>query len=410
VTIDSLTEELDRVAKLPGIANLWVPPIRNRIDMISTGVKSPVGIKVSGNDLADIDSVAVAIQEAARNVPGVSSALAENLGQGRYIEIDIDRARAARFGLTMADAQLFVSSAVGGMEVSETVEGIARYPINVRYPQSFRDSVYALQNLPILTEMGSIITLSEIATVSIKRGPSMLKSVDGRPTVWVYLDVRGRDIQGVVDDLKQRIDSEVAPKAGVSVAFTGQYEAMERANKRLKLLIPVTLLIILILLYSEFKSFVDTFMIMFSLPFALAGGIFFMYINDYALSVASGVGFIALAGLAAEFGVVMLIYLRESTRQRMDLSDPATITKEKIDDAIHSGAVLRVRPKAMTVGTIVISLIPIFWSDGSGSEVMKRISAPLFGGMVTAFMLSMFILPAAWKLKLDFIRRFGKKA
>jgi Cu(I)/Ag(I) efflux system membrane protein CusA/SilA len=409
VTEESLTEELNKLTSLPGIANLFVPPIRNRIDMISTGVKSPVGIKVSGNDISLIDSLGIKIQDAAKKVRGVSSAISENLGQGRYIEIDIDREKAARFGLSIKDAQVFVTSAIGGMEIAETVEGIARYPINIRYPQSFRDSLYSLKMLPILSQNGSIITLSEIATLKIARGPSMLKSVDGRPTVWVYLDIRGRDIKGVVNDLRAQIDKDIVIPPGVSVTFTGQYEAMERANERLKLLIPVTLLIIMVLLYSEFKSFFDTFMIMCSLPFALVGGIIFMYLNNYALSVASGVGFIALAGLSAEFGVVMLLYLRDSTNNLMNLENPETITPEKIDEAIHKGAVLRVRPKAMTVGTIVASLIPIFFSDGAGSEVMKRISAPLFGGMLSAFTLSMFILPAAWKLKLRLIKAWGEK-
>jgi Cu(I)/Ag(I) efflux system membrane protein CusA/SilA len=335
--------------------------------------------------------------------------LAENLGQGRYIEIDIYREKAARFGLTISDAQLFVSQAIGGMSISETVEGVARYPINIRYPQSFRDSPHALKRLPILTDMGALITLGEIARISVRKGPSMLKSENGRPTVYVYLDIRDRDIQGIADDLREKIGRDLKVPGGVSVTLTGQYEAMERAKARLKLMIPLTLIIILALLYSEFKNFTDTLMIMGSLPFALAGGVFFMYLNDYALSVASGVGFIALSGLAAEFGVVMLLYLRESTNQTLDLKNPSSITKEKIDEVIFAGAVLRVRPKAMTVGTIVISLIPIFWSDGSGSEVMKRISAPLFGGMVTAFTLSMFILPAAWKLKLYFLRCLSLK-
>jgi Cu(I)/Ag(I) efflux system membrane protein CusA/SilA len=410
MTLDKLEEELDRATKLPGIANLWVPPIRNRIDMISTGVKSPLGVRVSGSDPLEIDRVAREIQEAAKTVPGVSSALAENLAQGRYVEIEIDRDLAARYGVTLKEAQGFVSFAVGGMEVGETVEGLARYPINVRYPLSYRDSPEALRRLPMLTESGLSLTLSEIAEVRVKKGPSMLKSVDGRPSAWVYLDIRGRDIQGVVDDLRAMMDQGLAKSPGVSVSFTGQYEAMERATQRLRLLIPVTLIIIFMLLYAEFRSFLDASLIMLSLPFALVGGVYFMYVSGYALSVAAGVGFIALAGLAAEFGVVMLMYLRDATKERMDLKDPSTITREKINEAIHHGATLRVRPKAMTVGTIVISLIPIFWSDGSGSEVMKRISAPLFGGMVSAFTLSMFILPAAWKLKLELIGRFGRKA
>ncbi|MDR3154834.1 MAG: CusA/CzcA family heavy metal efflux RND transporter [Deltaproteobacteria bacterium] len=410
MTAERIVEELDRTVRLPGLANLWVPPIRNRIDMISTGVKSPLGVKVSAARAEDLDSAAVAVQEAARSVPGVASALAETQGQGRYVEIRLDRERAARYGLTPAAAQLYVSSAVGGMAVGETVEGTARYPVNIRYPQSYRDSLESLRSLPMLTPQGQEITLSDIADVAVSKGPSMLKSEQGRPAAWVYLDVRGRDIAGVASDLRAAIDEGAPLPPGVSADLTGQYESMERANRRLKVMIPVTLLIILVLLYWEFRAWTETLFIMFSLPFALAGGLWFMHLAGYSLSVASGVGFIALAGLAAEFGVIMLIYLREAVRERPAFADPASVTPALVDEAIHAGAVLRVRPKAMTVGTVVISLIPIFWSDGIGSEVMKRISAPLFGGMVTAFTLSMFILPAAWKIKLDLLRRRGLKA
>jgi Cu(I)/Ag(I) efflux system membrane protein CusA/SilA len=293
------------------------------------------------------------------------------------------------------------------MAIGETVEGTARYPINIRYPQSYRDSLDSLRSLPVLTPAGNEITLSDIADIDTASGASMLKSEQGRPAVWVYLDIRGRDIKGVVDDLKASLAATGLPP-GVSVAFTGQYEMMERANRRLAVMIPVALLIILALLYSEFRAWTETLLIMFSLPFATAGGLWFMHLAGYSLSVASGVGFIALAGLAAEFGVIMLIYLREAVKARPEFGDPGKITPALIDGAIHAGAVLRVRPKAMTVGTVVVSLIPIFWSDGAGSEVMKRISAPLFGGMVTAFTLSMFILPAAWKLKLEYMAGAGK--
>jgi Cu(I)/Ag(I) efflux system membrane protein CusA/SilA len=410
MTGERIVEELDRAVRLPGLANLWVPPIRNRIDMISTGVKSPVGVRVSGPRPEDLDAAAFEVQEAARRVRGVSSALAESRGRGRYVEIRLDRERAARFGLTVAAAQMFVSSAIGGMQVGETVEGTARYPINVRYPQAYRDSLESLRSLPILTPAGNEITLGDIAEVDAALGASMLKSEQGRPAVWVYLDVRGRDIQGVVEDLRREIDASADLPAGVSLAFTGQYEMMERANRRLRVMIPVTLAIIALLLYSEFRAWTETLMIMLSLPFALAGGLWFMHLAGYSLSVAAGVGFIALAGLAAEFGIVMLIYLREAVRERSAFGDPAGVTPDLIDEAIHAGAVLRVRPKAMTVGTVLASLVPVLWSDGAGSEVMKRIAAPLFGGMVTAFCLSMFILPAAWKIKLRVAARRGRKA
>ncbi|MDR1109634.1 MAG: efflux RND transporter permease subunit [Deltaproteobacteria bacterium] len=398
--MEGIIEELDRTVRLPGLANLWVPPIRNRIDMISTGVKSPIGIKVSGDNLAEIDRVAQEVQNVARTVPGVTSALAETLTGGRYIDVDIDRERAARFGMSVADVQLFVSSAVGGEMIGETVEGIARYPINVRYPQMYRDGQEALSNLPILSPAGQEITLGEVARVSVSTGPSMLKSEQGRPTVWIYLDTRGRDMVSVVKDLEQAFLMRIERPAGVSLSFTGQYEMLERATARLKLMIPATLVIIFILLYSEFKSLSDAAMIMASLPFSLVGGLWFMHLKGYALSVASGVGFIALAGLAAEFGVIMLIYLRQAALETPEFGRPESITEEAVDRSIHAGATLRVRPKAMTVGTVVVSLIPIFWSAGTGSEVMRRISAPLFGGMITAFTLSMFIIPTAYKLRL----------
>jgi Cu(I)/Ag(I) efflux system membrane protein CusA/SilA len=403
--MEGIIEELDRVVRMPGVANLWVPPIRNRIDMISTGVKSPIGIKVSGDNLVEIDQVAQQVQNVSKTVPGVTSALAETLTGGRYIDISIDRLAAARYDMTIADVQLFVSGAVGGEMIGETVEGVARYPINLRYPQWLRDSPAALRSLPILTPAGQEITLGDLAQISVSTGPSMLKSEQGRPTVWIYLDTRGRDMVSVVEDLQKAFAAEVQRPPGVSLTFTGQYESLQRATARLKLMIPATLIIIFILLFLEFKSVADSVMIMASLPFSLVGGLWFMYLQGYALSVASGVGFIALAGLAAEFGVIMLIYLRQAARETPELNgqygdNSGLITEEVINRSIHAGATLRVRPKAMTVGTVVVSLIPIFWSAGTGSEVMRRISAPLFGGMVTAFTLSMFIIPAAYKLRL----------
>ncbi|MDR0548775.1 MAG: efflux RND transporter permease subunit [Deltaproteobacteria bacterium] len=398
-TMDDIVAELDAVVRLPGLANLWVPPIRNRIDMISTGVKSPIGLKVSGQDLALIDQTAQVIQELAKSVKGVTSVLAERPTGGRYLEINVNREKAARYGLAVTDVQQYVSLAVGGSMVGETVEGLARYPINLRYPQRYRDSLDSLISLPLVTPNGQLVTLGQVAEVKVATGPSMLKTENGRPTVWIYLDARGRDLASVVTDLKTAIRAQVSLPEGVSVAFSGQYELYERANARLKLMVPATLIIIFILLFWEFKNFIDASMIMLSLPFSLVGGIWLMYLNGYAVSVASGVGFIALAGLAAEFGVIMIIYLRQAAQDRPALANPKTITKEAIDEAIEAGATLRVRPKAMTVGTVVASLIPIFWSEGAGSEVMKRISAPLFGGMITAFTLSMFIIPAAYKLR-----------
>lgn len=401
MTIDKIIEELDAAVRLPGVANLWVPPIRNRIDMISTGVKSPIGIKVSGPSTAQIDKTAVAVQNAAKTVPGVVSALAESLTGGRYIDVDIKREQAARYGMNIADIQLFISSAIGGEMIGDTVEGVARYPINLRYPQMYRDSIASLQSMPILTRSGQQITLGDVADIKVISGPTMLKSEQGRLASWVYIDARGRDMVSVVHDLDKAIREQVELPSGVSFSFTGQFEMLERANARLLLMVPVTLMIIFLLLYLEFKSISESLLIMLCLPFSLVGGVWFMYLKGYAMSVATGVGFIALAGLAAEFGVVMLIYLKHAVQERPALASPATATMALIDEAIHQGAVLRVRPKAMTVVTTVAGLLPIFWTSGTGSEVMTRIAAPMFGGMISAATLSMFILPAAYKLMLS---------
>ncbi|PHI30606.1 CusA/CzcA family heavy metal efflux RND transporter [Budvicia aquatica] len=398
MTIEKIIEELDQTVRLPGLANLWVPPIRNRIDMLSTGVKSPIGIKVSGTDLADIDITAQQIEEVAKQVPGVVSALAERLVGGRYIDVDIKREQAARYNMTIEDVQLFVSSAIGGAMIGETVEGIARYPINIRYPQSYRNSPQSLRELPILTPMKQQITLGDVADINVVAGPPMLKTENARPASWIYIDARGRDMVSVVNDLRDAIHQQVQLKPGTSVSFTGQFELLERANQKLKLMVPATLMIIFILLYIAFKRLDEALLIIASIPFALTGGIWFLYALGFNFSVATGTGFIALAGLAAEFGVVMLMYLRHAIEEHPELSKPETFSEQKLDDALYHGAVLRVRPKAMTVAVIIAGLLPILWGTGAGSEVMSRIAAPMIGGMITAPLLSMFIIPAAYKL------------
>ncbi len=398
MTIEKIIEELDQTVRLPGLANLWVPPIRNRIDMLSTGVKSPIGIKVSGTDLADIDITAQQIEEVAKQVPGVVSALAERLVGGRYIDVDIKREQAARYNMTIEDVQLFVSSAIGGAMIGETVEGIARYPINIRYPQSYRNSPQSLRELPILTPMKQQITLGDVADINVVAGPPMLKTENARPASWIYIDARGRDMVSLVNDLRDAIHQQVQLKPGTSVSFTGQFELLERANQKLKLMVPATLMIIFILLYIAFKRLDEALLIIASIPFALTGGIWFLYALGFNFSVATGTGFIALAGLAAEFGVVMLMYLRHAIEEHPELSKPETFSEQKLDDALYHGAVLRVRPKAMTVAVIIAGLLPILWGTGAGSEVMSRIAAPMIGGMITAPLLSMFIIPAAYKL------------
>lgn len=395
MTPKKLVEELDRVVRVPGLTNLWVPPIRNRLDMLATGIKSPIGVKVNGGDLAAIDSVAQAIERVAKGVPGVSSALAERLTGGRYIDVDIDRAAAARYGLNIADVQAIVAGAIGGENVGETIEGRARFPINVRYPRAWRDSLSALQQLPIYTPQGSQITLGTVATVRISEGPPMLKSENARPSGWVYIDVRDRDLASVVRDLRQAISEQVHLQPGMSVNYSGQFEYLERANARLKLVVPATLLIIFVLLYLTFSRFDEALLIMATLPFALTGGVWFLYLLGFNLSVATGVGFIALAGVSAEFGVIMLLYLKNAWAERQQAGEGS---EQGLVTAIREGAVQRVRPKAMTVAVIIAGLLPILLGGGTGSEIMSRIAAPMVGGMLTAPLLSLFVIPAAYRV------------
>jgi Cu(I)/Ag(I) efflux system membrane protein CusA/SilA len=393
MTPEKLVAELDARVKVPGLANVWVPPIRNRIDMLATGIKSPIGVKVSGPDLARLDAIAAKIEQVAKGVPGVSSALAERLTGGRYVDVDIDRAAAARFGLNIADVQAIVSGAIGGETIGQTVEGLARYPISVRYPRELRDSLEGLRTLPILTPSGQQVTLGTVAAISIEDGPPMLKTENGRPSTWVYVDVRDRDLASVVSELRAAVSAQVRIEPGISIAYAGQFEYLQRATERLKLVVPATLLIIFFLLYLTFSRLDEAALIMGTLPFALVGGIWTLYLLGYHQSVATGVGFIALAGVSAEFGVVMLIYLKGALAERGP--DPSS---EVVGQAVREGALLRVRPKAMTVAVIVAGLLPILLGHGAGSEVMSRIAAPMIGGMLTAPLLSMFILPAAYLL------------
>ncbi len=393
MTPERLVEELDRVVAVPGLTNVWVPPIRNRIDMLATGVKSPIGVKVSGANLGQLDRVAQEIARVAKTVPGVSSALAERLTGGRYLDVSIDRVAAGRYGLNIDDVQALVSGAIGGQTIGETVEGLARYPISVRYPRELRGDLDALRALPILTPSLQQITLGAVAQVTISEGPPMLKSENGRPITLVYVDVRGRDLSSVVADLRRAVAQDVKPVAGVDISYSGQFEYLQRAVDRLKIVVPATLLIIFVLLYLTFRRFDEAALIMGALPFALTGGFWALYLLGFNQSVATGVGFIALAGVSAEFGVVMLIYLKQALAERRGRLDDAGLVA-----AIREGALLRVRPKAMTVAVILAGLFPILVGHGAGSEVMSRIAAPMIGGMLSAPLLSMFVVPAAYLL------------
>ena len=395
LTQDKLVDELDRIVKVPGLANIWVPPIRNRIDMLATGIKSPVGVKVAGTDLTTIDRVTGEIEKVLKDVPGVSSALAERLTGGRYVDVTINRDAAARYGMNIADVQAIITAAVGGDNIGETVEGLQRFPINMRYPREIRDSLDKLRKLPVVSERGARLVLSDVADIRITDGPPMLRSENARLSGWVYVDIRGRDLKSAVQDMQRVVGEKVQLPPGYSISWSGQFEFLERATAKLKVVVPFTLLIIFVLLYLTFNRFDEALLIMAALPFALVGGIWLLYLLGYNLSVAGAVGFIALAGVAAEFGVIMLLYLKQAWDAR--IADGKTSNADLLD-AIREGAVLRVRPKAMTVAVILAGLFPIMWGEGTGSEVMQRIAAPMVGGMITAPLLSMFVIPAAYLL------------
>ncbi|MBP0593770.1 efflux RND transporter permease subunit [Paraburkholderia sp. LEh10] len=396
MTPEKLVDELDRTVKVPGLSNVWVPPIRNRIDMLSTGIKTPVGVKISGPDLTQIDRIATQVEAAVKGVPSVTSALAERLNGGRYIDVDIDRLAAARYGLSVADIQAVVSSAVGGENVGEVIAGRERFPINIRYPREVRDSLEKLRQLPVVTERGAQVQLGDVAHIAINDGPPSIRSENARLSGFVYVDIRNTDLQSAVKAMQHAVAEKVTLPPGYSIAWSGQFEYLERAAAKLRTVIPVTLVVIFVLLFLTFSSAADALLLMSTVPFALVGGFWLIWILGHAVSVATSVGFIALAGVAAEFGVVMLLYLKGALNRRLENGEP--FTEALLLDAIREGAVLRVRPKAMTVAVVLAGLIPIMIGHGAGSEVMQRIAAPMVGGMVTAPLLSMFVIPAAWLL------------
>ncbi|HEX3950058.1 MAG TPA: efflux RND transporter permease subunit [Steroidobacteraceae bacterium] len=396
ITQDQLIDKMNSALQIPGLSNLWVQPIRNRIDMLSTGIKSPVGIKIAGPDLKIIDKIGSEIEATVRAVPGTRSAYAERVQSGRYIEVRIDRDRAARFGLTLTDVQQVVALAIGGENVGETVEGLERFPINIRYPRELRDSIEKVTVLPIVTDTGATTTLGAVADLVVTDGPPQIRSENARLNGWVYVDITGRDLGRYVHQAQRLVAERVALPPGYSITWSGQFEYLERAAKKLTLVVPVTLAIIFVLLYLTFRSLTEAGLIMVTLPFALVGGLWLLFLLGYNLSIASAIGFIALAGVSAEFGVVMLIYLDHAIAKHRTASRFNTETD--LIEAIGEGAVLRVRPKAMTVTVIIAGLLPIMLGGGTGSEVMRRIAAPMVGGMITAPVLSMLVLPAAYLL------------
>ncbi|MEN8174515.1 MAG: efflux RND transporter permease subunit [Pseudomonadota bacterium] len=400
VGLDELIAELEATVDFPGVTNAWVMPIKTRIDMLATGIKTPVGIKVAGPDLAEIERIGRDIERAVLTVPGTASAYSERVAGGRYVEIRPDRLAAARVGLNISDINQVIAAAVGGINITQTVEGLERYPVNLRFPREERDSVEKLRELPLVTPSGAQVALSQVAEVEIVDGPPMLKSENARINGWTFVDIRGVDLGSYVAEARRVVQEQVPLPAGYSITWSGQYEYLLRAQERLSQVVPLTLAIIFVLLYLTFRNTTEALIVMASLPFALVGGFWLIFLLGYNMSVAVAVGFIALAGVAAEFGVVMLVYLdnclRDCTRQHV-------LTMPALHNAIMEGAVMRVRPKAMTVAVIVAGLIPIFVGTGTGSEVMSRIAAPMIGGMITAPLLSLFVIPAVyllWKRRL----------
>ena len=396
MTMEKLKAELNRAVHVPGLTNLFVPPIRNRIDMLATGIKSPIGIKVLGSDPSGLQQVADRIEAVARGVPGVASAVAERSASGRYVDVRVRREDAARYGLTQAQVQSTIATVVGGDPIGQTVEGRERYPIVLRYPRVERDSVAALRQLPLVSASGAQVTLAQVADIRVTAGPPMLKSENGSLATYVYIDTAGRDLGSVVADLQRAVAKQVVLPPGTTLAWSGQFEYLARAMARLVWVVPAALAIIFGLIYVVFRRVSEALVIMASVPLALVGGLWLIWAMGHAVSVATIIGFIALGGVAAEFGVVMLLYLRHAWDRTLQAHPNAGVTE--LDDAIREGAVQRVRPKAMTVAVILAGLLPILLGHGAGSEVMQRIAAPMVGGMLTAPLLSMLVLPAAFRL------------
>lgn len=402
MTMDKIKAELDRLVDVPSLTNVWIMPIKNRIDMLATGIKTPVGIKVAGPDLSVIAKVGEELEKVVRDVPGTASVYAERVTGGRFIDIDIDRMRAARFGLNIADVQDIVRTAVGGMKVTESVEGLERYPVNIRYPREFRDSLQSLRSLPIVTPGGAQIPLGKVATIKVSDGPGLIRSENARLNGWIYVDITGRDIGSYVADAKKAVAEKIELPAGYSLAWSGQFEYMQRAQQKLSVVVPVTLVIILLLLYINFRNMTAVLIIMGTLPLSLVGSMWFLYLLGYNLSVAVGVGFIALAGVAVEIGVLMIVYLNQALGRKAEEveAEGRELNLEDLRAAIVNGALLRVRPIMMTVAVIIAGLLPIMLGGGTGSEVMRRIAAPMVGGMISATILTLLVIPAAfliWK-------------
>ncbi len=400
VTTESLKKELDNLVKLPGVTNAWVMPIKTRIDMLATGIKTPVGIKIAGPQLTEIQAIGQQLEKILKNVPGTASVYSERVAGGRYIKVDIQRGKAARYGLNIADVQQVVATAIGGMNVTNTVEGLERYPINIRYPQDYRNSPEQLSLLPIVTPSGQRIALSDVANVFVEDGPPGIKSENARLNGWAFIDIDGVDVGSYVADAQQVVNEQLELPAGYSISWSGQYEYMLRAKEKLTYVVPLTLAIIIVLLFISFRNFVEVAIIMGTLPLAMVGSIWLMYLEGFNFSVAVGVGFIALAGVAVEIGVIMLVYLNQSYQTMLDHFDERGTQPnlKALTECILRGAGMRVRPVMMTAAAIIVGLLPILYGSGTGSEVMSRIAAPMVGGMLSAVFLTLLVLPAVYFL------------
>jgi Cu(I)/Ag(I) efflux system membrane protein CusA/SilA len=397
MTIDKLVDDLDKAIQFPGLTNAWTMPIKTRIDMLSTGIKTPVGLKLMGDDLQVLSGIGEQVEAILREVPGTASVYSERVTGGNFLDFTIRREEAARYGLTVGDIQDVIMSAVGGMNITSTVEGLERYPINLRYGADLRDTPEKLSRILIPTPSGAQIPIAQVADITIKKGAPAIKSENARKNAWVYVDIANVDVGSYVKKAQQTVNENIELPPGYSIVWSGQYEYMVRAEKKLRLVVPATLIIIFLLLYINFKSVTESLIVMLSVPFALTGGLWIMDLLGYNMSVAVAVGFIALAGVAAETGVVMLIYLDISYKKYKEKYG-SRFSKEHLAEAIEEGAALRVRPKMMTVVAIIAGLAPIMWSSGTGSEVMKRIAAPMVGGMVSATVLTLVVVPAIYGL------------
>ncbi|UCD34507.1 MAG: efflux RND transporter permease subunit [Nitrospiraceae bacterium] len=401
ITPDELVNEMNKAIQFPGLTNAWTMPIKTRIDMLATGIRTPVGIKIMGDNLETLSSIGRQIEARMRSVPGTLSVYSERVSGGYYFDYEIDRKAAARYGLTVGDVQDVIQSAIGGMNISETVEGLERYPINLRYGRELRDSIDKLDRVLVATPSGAQIPIKQVARISTRQGPPGIKSENSRMTAWIFIDLKGVDVASYVREAKAAVARDVILPEGYSLVWSGQYEYMERANKRLMVVVPVTLMIIFLLLYLNFKNMTESIIVMVTLPFALVGGVWFIYLLGYNMSIAVGVGFIALAGVAAETGVIMLIYLDEAHAKKL-IEKGKEMTRQDIYDSVLFGAVERVRPKIMTVAAIMAGLLPIFWGHGAGGDTMRRIAAPMIGGMVSSTILTLIVIPAiyaAWKVR-----------